>query len=61
MYTKSGIEPEKLASVRYFSIDRATSVLDTDTRLVLDVDISGKIKPQEWEKLPWLWIVERTI
>ncbi len=24
------------------------------------VDISEKIKPHEWEKLPWRWIVERT-
>lgn len=25
------------------------------------VDISEKIKPYEWEKLPWRWIVERTL
>ena len=25
------------------------------------VDISEKIKPHEWEKLPWRWIVERTL
>lgn len=24
------------------------------------VDISEKIKPHEWEKLPWRWIVKRT-
>ena len=24
------------------------------------VEISEKIKPHEWEKLPWRWIVERT-
>jgi transposase len=24
------------------------------------VDISEKIKPHQWEKLPWRWIVERT-
>ena len=24
------------------------------------VDISEKIKPHEWEKLPWRWIVECT-
>ena len=24
------------------------------------VDISEKIKPYEWEKLPWRWIVKRT-
>ena len=25
------------------------------------VDISKKIKPHEWEKMPWRWIVERTL
>ena len=25
------------------------------------VDISEKIKPKEWEILPWRWIVERTL
>ncbi len=28
--------------------------------LDLDVDISEKIKPHQWEKLPWRWVVERT-
>ena len=26
----------------------------------LDVDISEKINPHQWEKLPWRWVVERT-
>ncbi len=24
------------------------------------VDISEKIKPHEWERLPWRWVVKRT-
>jgi hypothetical protein len=35
-------------------------VLDVDEILSLGVDISQKIKPHEWEKLPWRWVVERT-
>jgi len=31
------------------------------TALGLTVDISEKIKPHEWEKLPWRWVVERTL
>ena len=30
-------------------------------QLGLDVDISEKIKPHQWEKLPWRWVVERTL
>ena len=30
-------------------------------QLDLDVDISEKIKPHQWEKLPWRWVVERTL
>jgi len=66
--TKSGIEPAKLAFERYPSIKkfcadagyRGTFVLDVDEILGLGVDISEKIKPHEWEKLPWRWVVERT-
>jgi hypothetical protein len=29
-------------------------------KLGLYVDISEKIKPYQWEKLPWRWVVERT-
>jgi putative transposase len=66
--TKSGIEPAKLALERYPSIEkicadagyRGTFILDVDEILGLGVDISEKIKPHEWEKLPWRWVVERT-
>ena len=30
-------------------------------QLGLDVDISEKIMPHQWEKLPWRWVVERTL
>lgn len=36
-------------------------VLDVDELLGIGVDISEKIKPHEWEKLPWRWVVERTL
>ena len=39
---------------------RGTFVLDVEKLLHLGVDISEKIKPHEWEKLPWRWVVERT-
>jgi putative transposase len=66
--TKSGIEPAKLAfkhypSIKKFCADsgyRKTFVFDVDEILGLGVDISEKIKPHEWEKLPWRWVVERT-
>ena len=67
--TKSGITPAILAFERYPSIQklcadagyRGTFVLDVDKILGLGVDISEKIKPHEWEKLPWRWVVERTL
>ena len=67
--TKSGIRPAKLAVERYPTIKRfcadagyrGTFVLDVDEVLHLGVDISEKIKPHEWEKLPWRWVVERTL
>jgi len=66
--TKAGIYPAKQAVMRYPSIERfcadagyrGTFVLDVDEILGLGVDITEKIKPREWEKLPWRWIVERT-
>lgn len=66
--TKSGICPAKQAveyypTIKKFCADagyRGTFVLDLDEVLRLGVDISEKIKPHEWEKLPWRWIVERT-
>ena len=39
---------------------RGTFVRELGERFGLAVDISEKIKPHEWEKLPWRWVVERT-
>ena len=66
--TKSGIIPAKMAfecypSIKKFCADagyRGTFVLDVDEILALGLDISEKIRPHEWEKLPWRWVVERT-
>ncbi len=66
--TISGIEPAFLAVRRYPSLKRfcadagyrGTFVIDVDKILGLGVDISEKIKPHQWEKLPWRWIVERS-
>ena len=67
--TKSGISTAKRAYERYPSIQkfcadagyRGTFVSDLKEQLDLAVDISEKIKPHQWEKLPWRWIVERTL
>ena len=67
--TKSGINPAKQAfeaypTIKRFCADtgyRGTFVLDLDEVLHLGVDISEKIKPHAWEKLPWRWVVERTL
>ena len=37
------------------------NAFDASQTLGRGVDISEKIKPHEWEKLPWRWIVERTL
>ena len=66
--TVAGILPAQQAfntypSIKRFCADmgyRGTFVLNVDKLLHLGVDISEKIKPHEWEKLPWRWIVERT-
>ena len=66
--TKSGLSVAELAYKRYLSIKkfcadagyRGTFVREVLEKLSLGVDISEKIKPHEWEKLPWRWIVERT-
>ena len=66
--TKSGISTAKQSYERYPSIQkfcadagyRGTFVSDVKEQLGLDVDISEKIKPHQWEKLPWRWVVERT-
>ena len=67
--TKSGILAAQEACLYYPSLKkfcadagyRGTFVLDLDEILRMDVDISEKIKPHEWEKLPWRWVVERTL
>ena len=66
--TKSGILSayqacRKYPSIKGFCADagyRGTFVKDVETLLQKKVDISEKIKPHEWEKLPWRWVVERT-
>ena len=66
--TVAGIGPARLAAESYPSIERfcadagyrGTFVLDVDEILGLGVDISEKIRPHAWEKLPWRWVVERT-
>jgi putative transposase len=32
-----------------------------ESNLDLPVHISEKIKPHEWKKMPWRWVVERTL
>ena len=67
--TKGGISTARQACERYSSIQkfcadagyRGTFVSDLEEQLDLDVDISEKIKPHQWEKLPWRWVVERTL
>ena len=67
--TKSGISTAKRAYKRYPSIQkfcadagyRGIFVSDMKEQLDLGVDISEKIKPHQWEKLPWRWVVERTL
>ena len=67
--TKGGIFAAKPGYERYPSIQkfcadagyRGTFVADVKGQLGLDVDISEKIKPHQWEKLPWRWVVERTL
>lgn len=66
--TKGGISTAARAYERYPSIQkfcadagyRGTFISDAKEQLALDVDISEKIKPHQWEKLPWRWVVERT-
>ena len=67
--TKGGISTAKRAYEQYPSIQkfcadagyRGTFVSDLKEQLDLDVDISEQIKPHQWEKLPWRWVVERTL
>lgn len=67
--TKGGISIARRAYQRYSSIQkfcadagyRGIFVSDLKKQLDLDVDISEKIKSHQWEKLPWRWVVERTL
>ena len=67
--TKGGISTARRAYERYPSIQkfcadagyRGIFVSDMKEQLDLGVDISEKIKPHQWEKLPWRWVVERTL
>lgn len=66
--TKSGILAAERAytkypSLRAFCADagyRGTFVKQVREKWKLRVDIPEKIKPHQWEKLPWRWLVERT-
>ena len=40
---------------------RGTFIAEVPQQRQRRVDISEKIKPHEGEKLPWRWIVERTL
>ncbi len=65
--TKSGFLAAKKAievypSIKRFCADagyRGTFVKEIGENFHLGVDISEKIKPHQWEKLPWRWVVER--
>ena len=67
--TKGGISTARRAYERYPSIQkfctdagyRGIFVSDMKEQLDLGVDISEKIKPHQWERLPWRWVVERTL
>ncbi len=67
--TKSGILPAREAVWKYPTIERSCAdaryrrLFEEAVRdgLGLGVDISEKLKPHEWENLPWRWIVERTL
>jgi transposase len=55
---------EKYPTIKKFCADmgyRGTFVEEVLELLGLGVDISEKIRPGEWEKLPWRWVVERTL
>ena len=36
-------------------------VRDMAEKLLVSVDISEKIQPHAWEKLPWRWVAERAL
>lgn len=67
--TKSGILPLRVAYKTYRTIKkgcadrgyRKTFVKQAMEEFSLEVDISEKVKPHEWEVMPWRWVVERTL
>ena len=67
--TKAGSSAAGPAYERYPSIQKfcaaagylGTVISNLKEQFQLDVDISEKIKPLPWEKLPWRWVVERTL
>ena len=67
--TISGIRAASQAVLNYSSIRgfcadagyKGTFEHDLWEKFKLGVDISEKVKPKEWEILPWRWIVERTL
>ena len=66
--TKSGISVAESACQRYRSLKkfcadagcRGAFVRELWEKLSLKVDVSERIKPHEWERLPRRWRVERT-
>ena len=67
--TKAGILPaakafQKYPTLRRFCADagyRKSFEEAVQEQLGLGVDISQKIKPHQWQVLPWRWVVERTL
>ena len=55
-----GLKGKSILDVGCGMGQHAKQYSDMGALSVLGVDISEKIKPHEWEKLPWRWIVERT-
>ena len=53
--------PGCLLSVVVHAANRGTFISDLKEQLSLDVDISEKIEPHQWQKLPWRRVVERTL
>ena len=65
--TKGGISTAERACMRYPSIQKLCAdagyrgTFVSNLKEQLDLDISEKIKPHQWEKLPWRWVVECTL
>jgi transposase len=66
--TKTGFWTAMLACIKYPTIEkfcgdkgyRGTFVREVAEYLDLDVDISEKIKSEDWQVMPKRWVVERT-